>query len=227
MRGAPLPGFRVVSSPFPAPVSGMELPTYGYDAKVEARAFDPRLAMALVALAENELKAKFEKQEKVAPKLTPVVLGYPADETSRIACRGLVKDWKRIGVEGKLLEFPAGKFDDAEQKCDLVYLQIQAWEPVTDAARLVGQGGLAPSNDEHVELALRHLQTARNWQQVRQRLVAIHRLMHEDVSLLPLWQTFDHFAYRKSLGGLKGSRLSLYQDVEHWQVGAQLAKGQP
>ncbi|HEY2414001.1 MAG TPA: ABC transporter substrate-binding protein [Pirellulaceae bacterium] len=227
MRGAPLAGFRVVSGPFPAPVTGMELPTYGYDAKVEPRAFDPRLAIALVGLAENELKAKFEKQQKAAPKLTPLVLGHPADEVSRIACRGFVKDWKRIGVECKLMEFAPGKFDDGDHKCDLVYLQLQAWEPVVDARRLFGPDGLVPSSDEHIQLALRNLQAARNWQQVRERLIVLHRLVHEDVSIFPLWQTFDHFAYRRSLEGLKGSRLSLYQDVERWQVGSRLAKGQP
>src|SRR6185369_6163627 len=112
MRGAPLAGFRVVSGPFPAPVAGMEFPTYGYDIKIEPRTCDPRLGMALVALAENELKSKFEKQQKAAPKLTGLVLGHPADEVSRIACRGLIKDWKRIGVDCKLVEFAAGKFDD-------------------------------------------------------------------------------------------------------------------
>jgi tetratricopeptide (TPR) repeat protein len=227
MRGAPLAGFRVVSGLFPAPVTGVELPTYGYDAKIEPRTFDPRLAIALVALAENELKAKFEKQQKQAPKLTPLVLGHPADEASRIACRGLAKDWKRVGVECKLVEFLPGKFDDVEHKCDLVYLQIQAWEPVIDAARLFDPEGLTPTNDEHIQLALRNLQAARNWQQVRERLVVLHRLVHEDVTVLPLWQTFDHFAYRRSLTGLKGPRLSLYQDVERWQVAPQLAKGQP
>jgi hypothetical protein len=205
----------------------MELPTYGYDIKIEPRTCDPRLAMALVALADNELKSKFEKLQKGAPKLTPLMLGYPADEVSRIACRGLAKDWKRIGVDCKLLEFPAGKFDDSEHKCDLVYLQLQAWEPVVDAVRLLGPDGLAPAVDEHIQLALRSLQAARNWQQVRERLVVLHRLVHEDVSVLPLWQTFDHFACRRSLEGLKGSRLSLYQDVERWRVVSQLAKGQP
>jgi hypothetical protein len=227
MRGAPVTGFRVVSGVFPAPVTGMELPTYGYDSKIEPRTFDPRLAIALVALSENELKSKFEKQQKQAPKLTPLVLGHPADEVSRIACRGLARDWKRVGVECKLSEFSPGKFDDLEHKCDLVYLQLQAWEPVIDAARLFDPEGLTPTNDEHIQLALRNLQAARNWQQVRERLIVLHRLVHEDVTVLPLWQTFDHFAFRRSLVGLKGPRLSLYQDVERWRVGSQLAKGQP
>ena len=62
--------------------------------------------------AQGELKAAFEKQQRPAPTLTPIVLGHPADESSRIACRGLVKDWKLIGVECKLSEFPPGVFDD-------------------------------------------------------------------------------------------------------------------
>jgi tetratricopeptide (TPR) repeat protein len=227
LRGTPLAGARVVSGAFPAPVTGMELPTYGYDPRIEPRPFDPRLAMALVSLAEGELKARFEKQQKQAPKLTPLLLGHPADELSRIACRGLVKDWKRIGVECKLQELPAGEFDDSSGKCDLVYLQLQAWEPIVDANRLFGPGGLASSSNEHIQLALRKLQASRNWQQARERLVALHRLVHEDVSVLPLWQITDHFAYRRSLQGPKAGVLQLYQDVERWQVRPQVAKGQP
>jgi hypothetical protein len=227
LRGATIPGFRVVSGPFPAPAAGLELPTYGYDAQVEPRPFDPRLGMALVLLSENEVKAVFEKQQKQAPKRAPLVLGHPADETSRIACRGLVKDWKRIGVECKLVEFPPGVFDDAAQKCDLVYLQLGAWEPIIDARRLFGNGGIAPAMSSFTQLALREVDAARNWQQAHERLVTLHRLIHEEVTILPLWQTMDHFAYRKTLRGLTPRRLSLYQDVEQWQTAPQLARSEP
>ncbi|MBW8883453.1 MAG: hypothetical protein JF612_01470 [Planctomycetia bacterium] len=227
LRGATLPGFRLVSAPFPAPVSGLELPIYGYDEQIQPREFDPRLGMALVSLAEGELKAGFEKQKKEAPKLTPLTLGYPADEMSRVACRGLVKDWKRIGVECKLLEFPPGVFDDVKHQCDLAYLQLTAWEPIVDARRLFGPGGLTPTDDEHILLALRQLDSARNWQEARQRLLVLHRLLFADSTLLPLWQTIDHFAYRRTLQGITPRRLSLYQDVEQWQVRPSLARSQP
>ncbi len=227
LRGTNLPGFRVVSGPFPAPVTGMELPIYGYDEQIEPREFDPRLGMALVSLAEGELKASFEKQKQPAPKLTPLTLGYPADEMSRVACRGLVKEWKRIGVECKLLEFPPGVFDDANHKCDLAYLQIAAWEPIVDARRLFGHSGLAPTDDEHIQLALRQIDMARNGQEVRQRLLILHRLIYADSTLLPLWQTIDHFAYRRTLQGLAPRRLSLYQDVEQWQLRPALARSEP
>jgi len=45
--------------------------------------------------------------------------------------------------------------------------------------------------------------------------------------VLPLWQTIDHFAYRRSLKGITPSRLRLYQDVEQWQTATQLARSQP
>jgi tetratricopeptide (TPR) repeat protein len=227
LRGASLAGFRVVSGPFPAPVTGMELPTYGYDERIEPRPCDPRLGMALVSLAQGELKAAFEKQQKKAPELTPLVLGHPADETSRIACRGLVKDWKRIGVECKLVEFKPGVFDDADHQCDLVYLQLAVWEPVVDARRLFEAQGLAPSANRAIQLALRDIDQARNWQQVRERLVVLHRLVHEDATILPLWQTIDHFAYRRTLQGITPRRLELYQDVEQWRATTALARSQP
>jgi ABC-type transport system substrate-binding protein len=227
LRGTTLAGSRVVSGPFPAPAGGLELPTYGYDSQIEPRPYDPRLGMALVLLSENEVKAVFEKQQKAAPKRTPLMLGHPADETSRIACRGLVKDWKKIGVECKLLEFPPGVFDDAEHKCDLVYLQLAAWEPIIDARRVFEAGGIAPVTSPFTQLALRQVDAARNWQQARERLVMLHRLIHEDMSILPLWQTMDHFAYRKTLRGIAPRRLSLYQDVEQWQTAPQLARSEP
>jgi peptide/nickel transport system substrate-binding protein len=227
LRGTPLAGFRVISGPFPAPAPGIELPTYAYDTSIEPRPFDPRLGMALVLLAEGELKAAFEKQQKKAPVLTPIVLGHPGDETSRIACRGLARDWKRIGVECKLAEFPPGVFDDTEHQCDLVYLQLAAWEPIVDAVRLLGTGGLVPAQSAPIQLALREISTIRNWQQARERLVVLHRLVHEDMTVLPLWQTMDHFAYRRSLKGITPARLRLYQDVEQWQTATQLARSQP
>jgi hypothetical protein len=75
-----------------------------------------------------------------------------------------------------------------------------------------------------VQLALRQIEQARNWQEARTQLLHLHRLLHEDVTLLPLWQTMDHFAYRRTLQGLTPRRLRLYQDVEQWQAAAQVAE---
>jgi tetratricopeptide (TPR) repeat protein len=218
LRGKTVAGYRVTSSVFPAPVVGMELPTYGYDAQIEPRPYNPRLALTLRLAAEGELKVAFEKQEQKAPRLGALLLGHPADEVSRIACRGLARQWKIIGIDCKLVEFPPGVFDDTKRECDLVYLQLAAWEPVHDVSRLFGAGGLIAVDSDAVRLAVRAVEEARNWQEVRQRLLVLHRLLHEQATVLPLWQTMDHFACRRSLVGPRPRPASLYQDIEQWQV---------
>ena len=227
LGGRALPGFRTISGPFPAPSARSDTSAYGYDAQIEPRAYDPRLGLTLRLLAAGELKATYEKKKQKAPELTPITLGHPADETSRIACRALAKQWKQIGVECQPSEFPPGVFDDTEGKCDLVYLQLAATEPLIDAARLLGREGLAPATNETIQLYVWQISQARNWQQARERLLLLHRLLHEDVTLLPLWQTYDHFAYRRTLQGIQPTRAQLYDGIEQWQLAPALARAEP
>lgn len=227
LRGKEQAGFRIVSGPFPASAPSLNLPGYGYDETVEPRPYDPRLAFTLRALAQGEIKGAFEKLMKPVPVLATLLLGHPADEVSRVACRAIVKQWKVIGIECRLVEFEPGVFDDASGKCDLVYLQLAAWEPIVDAGRLFGPDGPAASDSPFVQLTLRQLEQTRNWQQARERLRRLHRLLHEDVSILPLYQTIDHFAYRRTLQGLGPERVTLYQDIDRWLPAPQLAEAQP
>jgi hypothetical protein len=227
LRGKPRPGFRVVSGPFAAPAAVGDLTAYAYDSQIDPRPYDPRLALTLRLVAENEVQTKSEEQKTESPKLEALTLGHPADEISRIACRGLVRQWKLIDVTCKLKEFPPGVFDDAENVCDLVYFQLAAWEPVVDAGRLLGQYGLAPAESSFIQLTVRQIESARNWREARERLLHLHRLLHEDVTLLPLWQTLDHFAYRRTLQGISAKPIRLYQDVEQWHGQTQLAGAKP
>lgn len=227
LRGADLPGYRVVSGPFPASSPSLNLPGYGYDETVEPRPYDPRLALTLRVLGQGEVKGAYEKLEKPVPVQGTLLLGHPSDEISRVACAALVKQWKTIGIDCKCVEFEPGVFDDATGKCDLVYLQLAAWEPIVDAARLFGPEGPAPTDSPFVQLTLRQLDQTQNWQQARDRLRRLHRLIHEDVALLPLYQTIDYYAYRRSLQGLAPARVTLYQDIDQWQPAAQLAEARP
>lgn len=223
MRGQQLTGFRVVSAPFPAPFASGDSQGYAYDEQITPRPYDPRLALTLRVLSQGELKSTFERQQKQAPTLTPLVLGHPADETSRIACRALAKQWDQIGIKCKLVEFPPGEFNDKGES-DLIYAQIATWEPVVDAARLLGPEGAAPAKSGFVQLSLRQIERAANWQEARERFRQLHRLLHEDVSVVPLWQTYDHYAYRKSLQALDAPRVTLYENVETWQSNQPLAR---
>ena len=221
LGGASAPGWRVVSGPFPAPTNRGDSAAYGYDQRIEPRAYDPRLAITLRILGQREVKAVYDKGERKLPPLGKLTLAHPADETARIACRALKAQWKQIGVEVELVELPLGTFVDADQKHDLLYVQAQTAEPLIDAARLLGANGLAPSGNEFVDLCLRQIEAARNWRQVRQQFQELHRLLHEDVTIAPLWQTYDYFAYRKHLSGVGRRPAALYQHIEQWRLAPQ------
>lgn len=218
LKDTAFPGFRLVSGPFPAPVDGADAKAYGYDDRIEVRPYDPALGLTLKMLAQREIKIDSERQNVQVPPLTPIVIGHPADEVSRIACKALARQWKAMGIECKLQQFAPGVTDDPKLECHLVYAQIAAWEPVVDASRLFGEDGLISTENPFVRLSLRQLEAAKNWPEARRSLQTLHRLIHEDVTIIPLWQTFDHYAYRKSMVGPGAAHVNLYQDVEQWKL---------
>lgn len=220
MKDANLPGFRTVSGPFPAPVDASDALCYGYDNSIEARAYDPRLAMILKSMATRMLKIQAEKLKQTPPELTPLVLGHPNDEISRLACRALGRQWNNVGIKSKLVEFPPGVFADQKGECDLVYVQAATWEPAVDAARLFAPWGLNPANNTYINLELRNIESAKDWSEARNALLKLHRLVHDDVTLIPLYQTFDYYAYRKSVKGLVDGQATLYQNIESWRASA-------
>ena len=219
---APPPGFREISAPFPAPINAADATAYAYDESIEPRPFNPLLAFVLRTVASNEIKSQFEAQQKQAPALAPLVLGHPADEVSRIACRAMVRQWKPVGIEVKTLEFPPGVVADLKEECDLVYTHGATWEPIVDAGRLLAPGGLAPADNTYVSLMLRRVEAARDWVEARAALRDLHRQLHEDVAVIPLWQTFDYYAWRTSVQGIKDGQASLYETVDQWRVAPRL-----
>jgi ABC-type transport system substrate-binding protein len=218
MKNANLPGFRTVSGPFPAPVDAADAFCYGYDNSIAVRPYDPRLAIILKSMAARMVKSQAEKLKQKPPELTPLVLGHPNDEVSRLACKALGRQWDAIGIKSKLVEFPPGVFADQKGECDLVYVQAATWEPAVDAARLFASWGLNPANNTYINLELRNIESAKDWRDARNALLKLHRLVHDDVTLIPLYQTFDYYAYRKSVKGLVNGQATLYQNIESWRV---------
>src|SRR5262249_17300097 len=146
-----------------------------------------------------------------------IVLGHPADEISRIACRAIQQQWKTAGVDSELVEFQPGVFEDPGNKCHLVYQQAALWEPLVDARALLSSPGVAPYVSPHITFKLQQIDAVRNWIDARNRLKELHAFVAEELPVFPLWQTVDHFAYRKRLQGINPGIVRLYQDVENWQ----------
>ncbi len=123
-----------------------------------------------------------------------------------------------IGLKIETVLMPIGKTWPEEGTADIVYVAAAVWEPITDARRILGPDGLAKSKDQLVGLGLRQLEQANNWRDVRDRLHELHAIASNELPVIPLWQLIDSFAYREQLNGIGINIVSLYQNVERWQL---------
>lgn len=221
LEGFESEGCRVISGPFPA---GLELNDplgYAYDQSIEPRPYEPPLAQLLIAMNTNQMKSEAERKKEEMPEMTPLRLAYPPDNLSRVACEGIRTQWQLLGLDVELVELEVGKtFPDREKNiADIVYVSAAVWEPVIDAGRLLGPDGLARCEDQLVGLGLRRLEEAKNWREVRDRLIDLHSIVHHELPVLPLWQMVDSYAYRRDLIGMGSDIVSLYQNADNWRLG--------
>lgn len=221
LEGLESEGCRVLSGPFPA---GLELNDplgYAYDQSILPRRYEPPLAKLLIALNANQMKSQAERKKEKVPKMTPIRLALPADNLSRVACEAIRTQWELLGLKVNLVQLPVGRTfpEPDEDIADIVYVSAAVWEPVIDARRILGPEGLAASQDQLVGLGLRRLEEAKNWREVRDRLLDLHAIAHHELPVLPLWQMVDSYAYRRELLGVGSDIVSLYQNAGNWRLG--------
>ena len=177
----------------------------------DSSAKDPAAEKPDEAAAETEDEA----EKKPAPT-PPIILAHASDPVARLACQTIKIQLDQIGIPVKLAEFKGGA-PPSDLKYDLLYAELAIWEPVYDARRLFSSTGVAGRASAMMVAALDQLDRAENWTQARERLRDIHRIAHYDLPLIPLWQTVNHFAHRKSLSGVESSPVTLYQDLSSWR----------
>jgi hypothetical protein len=159
--------------------------------------------------AENNL-------EDIDQAPSPVVLAHPADPMSTLACQSIKIQLDTVGIPVKLRAF-SGSTPPADGKYDLLYAELAVFEPVFEARRTLGRGGVASRTSPLMALALDELAASENWNDAREVLHEIHRIAHYDLPLIPLWQTVNYFAYRKAVTGLGENPVSLYQNLPSWR----------
>lgn len=217
--GTPMPGFVALSGPLPVGSSLSDPLRYGYNSQVAPRPFEPRLATVLATVAWAGMQPpNAEKSDELSP-IPELVLAHPLDPLIRVACQSIETQLERIGIPVELRALSADELTADGDAWDLRYAELAVWEPVTDARRIVGREGLAGAAcSPYLEAALRELDQATNWQDVRARLAAVHEIVHHELPVIALWQTVNHFAYRAMIDGIGASPLTLYQHVEDWRA---------
>ena len=215
---AVIEGCRVLSGPIPAGVDGDDPVGYAYDRTLEPRSYAPRLALTLsgLSLAQENMRLK-KRGEPPLEAVPPLVIVHPATDPARVACRAIAKRLELLKFNVTLRELPPGETRPTDDDYDLLYAEWIITEPITDLRALFGSGGLVPHNNPYLEPALLELDRSQNWKQARERLHQVHRLLHEDVTVLPLWQIVEHYAWHRDLQGLAEHPVTLYQQVERWQ----------
>jgi ABC-type transport system substrate-binding protein len=215
--GHEMPGCCLVSSPFPAGIGADDPINYALNPSIEPRPYDPRLAIALAGVALKSYSTAQKEQGKAAKTMPRLVLAYPPDEIAQGACMSIKRQLALLGITLELQALEGPLPQRIPEQADLLYVELAAWEPLADANRLLGENGLAGGCSPHMSLALRQLDQASDWTQVRDRLREIHRLVNDETAVVPLWQLTEHFAYHKSLKGVVPRPVSLYQNVEQWR----------
>jgi ABC-type transport system substrate-binding protein len=211
-------GCKVVSAAIPAGVSRGDPSAYAYDDRIQPLPYDPVMAAILISLANQQLGAAADQKQEPAPELGEFVLAHPAGEQANFVCKQIQTQLDVIGITCKLRAMEPGRIMPADGQYDLLYMELTVREPLVDLGRVFGPSGVAASKEPFVALTLRRLDRAETWKDARERLYELHRLLYEDVTVVPLWQMVDHFAYHNGLRGVRDQPIFLYQDVEKWRV---------
>lgn len=221
-------GCQLISGPFPCGTRDNDPLAYAYDPRIAPRPYDPRLASILHTMARRELTEQAQKRGEEVPPETRIVLAHPASQLARVTCQAISQYLSVVGIVCELRELAAAptaaanaaaaNAADPLADADLVYQQVAMWEPVVDARRLLAPQGVAQVGNEYVGMALRRLDAAKNWREARQRLHELHRIVDEQVAIIPLWQTVNYLVHSRRISGVGPHPLTLYQDVEQWQV---------
>lgn len=239
LGGQPRRGFQVLSGPLPAGQTLTDPVAYAYDQNIKPRNYEPRLAALLATVSRNSLAKQAVKQQQAetaeaadgadsteeAPEvdassievaeIPPLVLAYLPNPVATTVCQSIKLQLDAIGLRTELLRLPPDGVTTKEY--DLRYAQLAIWEPIVDARRLLGPGGVAGNCSSSMSLALQQVDLADNWKDARARLSEVHRIAFNDLQVIPLWQTYDSFAYRENLQGVGERPVSLYQNVADWR----------
>ncbi len=224
LGGQSISGFRVISGCVPYGVTDSDPIGYGYNSKVPPLIADPRIGLVQAVVADGQVKQLLEKleleDEFVELKKLELKLCHPSNDFARAACELIKVDLEVIGVKVKLVELKPGETYPPGGDFDLLYSEITMQEPLLDIRRILAPEGLAKTNNDAVNQAIRFLDTAKSWRDAGPRLHELHDLCFNNSLVLPLWQVVEHYAYRKNVRGVGKKINTLYKNVVDWKISA-------
>ena len=210
--GQKLDGCDPITGPFPLGGDDNDQISYGYDLRVKPLQFSEKLAMVLTKLAQSKPGLTEE------PKTPSIVLAHPSSSTARNCAEAIGRAWNDAGIKTTLRPLPNGVTTPPDNQWDVLYAETFIEEPLIDAVRLFGNNGLTNDVTAPVEQSLRNVVTSQTWQGACLALRNIHRQVSVDLSVIPLYQVKEHFAFRDNVYDIGRNLVHLYQNVERWKI---------
>jgi len=233
----------VLSAPLPKRTKSDDPFGYAYNERIAPRPYEPKLAVALVVTAWNQVKnreLRREQQEAESAEqlveesaitattrdlhgylaLVPdeLVLACPPNDIARNACLMIQQQWRTVGIPVRIVEYRPGEQVGRGTDVDFWYVEMTMLEPCVDLELLFGNNGLTAKRSEYVELAMRRVRGADTWPEAVEALENLHRTMYDETTVLPLWQITSRFAHRRELTGIPAEIFRLYDQVEQWEL---------
>lgn len=211
-------GFELLSAPFPRGLSLSDPIRYAYNDSVDPRPYEPRLAALLLTAARNE---DLSEEDSDATNDVPasVTLAHPPTPVARVAVAAIRDQLESIGLGVLLREAPEQRLASGAVDYDLRYAEVTMSEPLVDASRLLGPGGVSGGCSPAMLAGIDRVAAARTGAEASSALKDLHRIAYADLPLIPLWQTVEHIVYLNDLKGFGDSPVDLYQTVNKWRIG--------
>lgn len=239
--GREISGCELLTGPFPIGTEDNDQIGYAYNPKIKQINYDIVLATVLVSVVKGQLEArareerakeriaenegqepspddKLNEEDVIRLEYPELVLAYPQGEISSLTCQSIKRMWGEIGVSVTLRELPAGQSAPEDEDFDFLYVEIAMSEPLTDVEILFGNDGLAKNLSAPVQQLVRKLSYSTSWAKAGRNLRQMHRQVLNNVSVIPLFQVQEFFAYRKNVKNLGRDVVNLYENIDGWEV---------
>lgn len=211
------PSARTIDGVFPIGRSADDPLGYAYDPTGSARSYDPARAFLLTKLSAGD-----------AASNEPLVLAHPPTATAAKACRRIAAYLRQIGLAVELQPTPADDAPTSADVADLTYVVVSSTEPLVDAMRWFGPGGLVNLDSRALGAALSQAAQAESMTAARAALFELQRVLHDEALVVPLWQLPEHSAWRSRAVPPAGlAPTSLYQQVDRLQILPQFSEALP
>ena len=182
--------------------------SFGTDADLPQHEYDPYLAQALLVALRRQFKA-----------LPPLTLAHAGNETSYAACEAMVADLNRVGLRVTLVDLD----ENATLRpldADLRYVIYDVTDPIFQLVTILTRDN--PSLAQYASPWLRdvlvRLLQVPNITEARELLPELHRILHGDTAILPLWQWYDCYAVSDAVGDIPEACPTFYHEVADWSA---------